>query len=136
MTNILEEMAIISPGVLLLSLAIVAGVDRSKFKSCDQSGFCKRLRSLPEEESSYKLLLDTVHATDYKVEALIENTKNNVRFRMELFGLQDSTFRLKINEAYPIKPRFEVPLALQGEPHLVPLKILSQAGNTLVNMAF
>jgi len=46
------------------------------------------------------------------------NTENGVRFRFQLFALQDETFRMKINEWAPLKPRYEVPYALQGEPVL------------------
>jgi len=114
--------------LVLLSVVLVTSVDRSKFKSCDQSGFCKRCRSQGSGSSSspYQLLTDTVHVTNTKVETLMINTNNNVRFRMELFGLKDNTFRVKINEAYPAKPRFEVPLVLVGEPEQVEIKVLKQ----------
>jgi hypothetical protein len=46
------------------------------------------------------------------------NTQNGARFRFQLFALQDETFRMKINEWAPLKPRYEVQYALQGEPVL------------------
>ena len=38
----------------------------------------------------------------------VTNTDNGKAFVVDLFGFEDRTFRLKINEAAPIKPRYEV----------------------------
>lgn len=38
----------------------IYGVDRNNFKTCDQAGFCKRLRSFKPEKSQYSLNLDSV----------------------------------------------------------------------------
>lgn len=43
-------------GLLLVTLLAISGsfgVDRNNFKTCDQSGFCKRLRGLKPERSQY-----------------------------------------------------------------------------------
>lgn len=49
-------------GLLVAALALggCLGVDRNNFKTCDQSGFCKRLRPFKPEKSQYTLNLDTV----------------------------------------------------------------------------
>lgn len=49
--------------------------------------------------------------------------QNNVQFRLEIFGLQDDTFRFKIREAFPLSQRFEVPEVLVGDPEQVPITI-------------
>lgn len=43
----------------------------------------------------------------------------NVKFIFHLYSLADNTFRMKINELSPLKPRYEVQHALQGEPNYV-----------------
>lgn len=46
--------------VAALSITLCSAVDRNNFKTCDQSGFCKRLRALKPEKSEYTLNLDSV----------------------------------------------------------------------------
>jgi len=81
-------------------------------------------------ESSFKVLPDTIHISVTSLETLVENSQNGVKFKLTLSGQSDNTFRLKINEAYPIKPRFEVPLVLKG-PENAPLKVIAQDTNAV-----
>lgn len=46
--------------VVVFVIGNAVGVDRNNFKTCDQSGFCKRLRPFKPEKSQYTLNLDTV----------------------------------------------------------------------------
>lgn len=46
--------------VFIFATSGVLGVDRNNFKSCDQSGFCKRLRPFKPEKSQYTLNVDSV----------------------------------------------------------------------------
>jgi len=117
---------LLSTLVVLLAPEQATAVDRSKFKSCSQSGFCKRTRATQPGESSYKVLPDTLHLTTTSLETLVENTNNGVKFKLTLRGQADNTFRLHINEAYPLKPRFEVPLVLVSDPVPAPLNVLAQ----------
>jgi len=112
--------------VIFSFLCLVSSVDRSKFKSCDQSGFCKRCRAVQPGESSYEVDVDTIHVTSTKLEALLTNQKNGVKFKLDLVGQADNTFRLKINEAYPLKPRFEVPLVLVSEPEPASINVITK----------
>jgi len=119
--------------LLLLSLlCAVSSVDRSKFKSCDQAGFCKRCRAVQPGESAYEVEVDTVHITSTKLEALVINNKNGVKFKLDLEGQADNTFRLKFNEAYPLKPRFEVPLVLVSQPEVAPVHVVSRDEKSIV----
>lgn len=50
-------------GLLLVAALALSGsyaVDKNNFKTCDQSGFCKRLRGFKPEKSQYTLNLDSV----------------------------------------------------------------------------
>ena len=69
-------------------------------------------------QSQYELHLNTLKVESSSLQADIVNKQNGARFRFQLFALQDGTFRMKINEWSPLKPRFEVPHALIGEPTL------------------
>ena len=46
------------------------------------------------------------------------NTKNNVRFLLQVYGLQHGIFRVKLVEAEPIRQRYEIPIGvtLVAEP--------------------
>lgn len=117
--------------MIFLFAALVAGVDRNKFKTCSQSGFCQRCRGLKGGETPFVLDPATLHLSPTAVESLLVNTHNGVKFKLELFGLVDNTFRIKINEAFPLKPRFEVPLVLVSEPEQAPIRLLSRDANSL-----
>ena len=49
-----------------------------------------------------------------------------MRFRLELIGLKDSSFRFKVREAFPLVPRFEVPYVVNGEPEPQTISIVEQ----------
>lgn len=51
---------LIFPLVAFLAISGSFGVDRNVFKTCEQSGFCNRLRKFKPEKSQYALNLDTV----------------------------------------------------------------------------
>lgn len=46
--------------IVALGLQDGLAVDRNNFKTCDQSGFCKRLRGFKPEKSQYALNVDSV----------------------------------------------------------------------------
>ena len=118
--------------LLLISLCVVQSVDRSKFKSCSQSGFCKRGRLVQPGPSSYEVEDNTLHTTPTSLDTLVINNKNGVKFKLSIIGLTDNTFRLKINEAYPLKPRFEVPLVLVSEPEPTAITVISRDQEKIV----
>ncbi|KAJ9579720.1 hypothetical protein L9F63_004646 [Diploptera punctata] len=112
--------------VELLTVQRSTAVDRNNFKSCQQSSFCRRCRGVQSGESSYELHLNTLKVEPSNIQADIVNTQNDARFHFQLFALQDGTFRMKINEKSPLKPRFEVPFALIGEPALDKLEVVER----------
>lgn len=118
--------------LLLISLYAVQSVDRSKFKSCSQSGFCKRCRAVQPGLSQYEVDEATLHTTHTSLDTLVTNQKNGVKFKLSIIGQADNTFRLKINEAYPLKPRFEVPLVLVTEPDPAAITVISRDSDKIV----
>ena len=105
--------------VSLVFLTSVTSVDRHKFKTCHQASFCRRARAVEPGNSPYLVDMSTVTASSTMVEAVLINEKNNVQFRLEVFGLKDETFRFRLREAFPLAPRFEVPEVLVGDPEQV-----------------
>uniref|UniRef100_A0A671KTP8 Neutral alpha-glucosidase AB n=1 Tax=Sinocyclocheilus anshuiensis TaxID=1608454 RepID=A0A671KTP8_9TELE len=104
--------------VLLIVLLCVSAraVDRSNFKTCEQSAFCKRQKELKPGQSPYRALLDTLELSDSRITLQLINDNNKVRLLLELYRLQGNMTRVKINELKPLKPRYEVPDVLISDP--------------------
>jgi alpha 1,3-glucosidase len=94
----------------------VISVDRQKFKTCHQASFCRRLRAETPGNSPYSVDLSTLTTSATTVEVVVNNDHLGIKFRLEIFGLKDQTFRFKMREAFPIAQRFEVPEVLVGDP--------------------
>uniref|UniRef100_A0A8C7ULH1 Neutral alpha-glucosidase AB n=1 Tax=Oncorhynchus mykiss TaxID=8022 RepID=A0A8C7ULH1_ONCMY len=93
--------------VLSVFLSITQAVDRSNFKTCDQSAFCSRQRAMKPGQSSYTALLET----------------------LELIVME---IGVKINELKPIKPRYEVPDVLITDPPTELMSVLAQDEHRVV----
>ncbi|XP_032524398.2 neutral alpha-glucosidase AB [Danaus plexippus] len=126
--------------LLVVALSIISSlaVDRNNFKTCEQSGFCKRLRPFKSEKSQYALNLDTVmvHGNVLGAEVVTQDNqgeKNNVlwRYTLKLSALVDGTFRVELDESEPLYPRYRTQLALDGEPKEDSLKLISNEGGKL-----
>ncbi|KAJ8308812.1 hypothetical protein KUTeg_013686 [Tegillarca granosa] len=63
----------------------------------------KRHRSMTAGQSPYIVLMDSIKINPSSIELHIVNTENNVRLLLQLYGLEQNTARLKINELDPIK---------------------------------
>uniref|UniRef100_A0A131YGM4 Glucosidase II subunit alpha n=1 Tax=Rhipicephalus appendiculatus TaxID=34631 RepID=A0A131YGM4_RHIAP len=99
--------------VLFVVLGHVSLVDRSNFKSCNDSGFCKRNRNTKPGESPYNVELSTVKSTSSsRVEADVINSKNGVVLRLELIALEEGVLRMRLNEKQSAVARFEPKEAL------------------------
>ena len=69
---------------------------------------------------------ETVTVSAASVEAVLVNADNDVRFRMDIAGVRDETFRVRVREAYPKVPRFEVPHVLDGDPEPTPVEVVDR----------
>uniref|UniRef100_A0A8W8IBF8 Neutral alpha-glucosidase AB n=1 Tax=Magallana gigas TaxID=29159 RepID=A0A8W8IBF8_MAGGI len=117
----------------LLLIVQVHSVNRDNFKTCDQSGFCKRHRSMQPGNSPYIVLMDSLKISSSQISVQLLNTKTNVRLVLDLYGLQGNTARVKINELEPLKPRYEIPVGdvLIGEPKQQDLKVLDKGAGSI-----
>ncbi|XP_071162739.1 neutral alpha-glucosidase AB-like isoform X2 [Mytilus edulis] len=118
---------------LILLIQSSVAVNRDNFKTCQQSGFCKRHRAMTPGQSAYEVITETVNVQSTSVNLQLLNTVTNVKLTLELSGLERSTARIKINEVEPIKQRYEIPIGdvLVEEPKRQGLKKLEQTSQSL-----
>lgn len=128
--------------LLFLTINGCLAVDRNNFKTCEQSGFCKRLRPLKPEKSQYSLNIDSVivHGNSLSAEVVTvdsDGEKKNIlwHYALRLSAIADGTFRVEIDEADPLYPRYRTQLALNSEPKEDGLKLVSNENGkiTLIN---
>ncbi|GAB6021663.1 hypothetical protein CHUAL_004245 [Chamberlinius hualienensis] len=113
-------------------LPFIITVDRTNFKTCDQSGFCKRNRNT--KPNQFDLLMNSLKILSNSVECELLNTETNVHYKLFLYGLRDSTFRLKIEELKPLRPRFQPLIALINIPVAETIEVVNRdaAGFTVI----
>uniref|UniRef100_A0ABM5F4K0 Neutral alpha-glucosidase AB isoform X1 n=1 Tax=Pogona vitticeps TaxID=103695 RepID=A0ABM5F4K0_9SAUR len=116
---------------LALCLAAVSAVDRSNFKTCDQSAFCKRQRNMKPGSSPYRALLDSLQLNQDSMKIQIINEANKVPLLLEVYGLKGNMTRIRINELNPLKPRYEVPDVLIQDPPATRLSVTGRDDNSV-----
>ena len=82
--------------------------------------------SFSDTPSPFKVDTETVTVSAASVEAVLVNADNDVRFRMDIAGVRDETFRVRVREAFPKVPRFEVPHVLDGDPEQAQVEVVDR----------
>ncbi|XP_064593080.1 neutral alpha-glucosidase AB isoform X1 [Zonotrichia leucophrys gambelii] len=90
-------------------------VDRGNFKTCEQSGFCRRQRRIQPGHSPYRALLESLELGPDVARMRLVNEVTQVPLLLELWGLSGNITRLRIQELNPLRPRYQVPDVLLGE---------------------
>ncbi|XP_042296169.1 neutral alpha-glucosidase AB isoform X2 [Sceloporus undulatus] len=116
---------------LTLFLTVISAVDRSNFKTCDQSAFCKRQRNVKARSSPYRALLDSLQLSQDSLKIQLVNEINKVPLLLELYGLKGNMTRIRINELNPLKPRYEVPDVLVQDPPTTRLSVTGRDDNSV-----
>jgi len=102
--------------VLCVRLQLVDSVDKSNFKTCEQSSFCRRHRDQKESENKWTLATDSVSSTEdgYAIEANLKEEISGVLLHLKLTSaLEDgSVLRVHINEQNAERGRYEATDAL------------------------
>ncbi|XP_064827843.1 neutral alpha-glucosidase AB-like isoform X1 [Oncorhynchus masou masou] len=132
MASFIERICLYRVLVLSVFLSITQAVDRSNFKTCDQSAFCSRQRAMKPGQSSYTALLETLELSDSHLTVQLLNNNNKVLLLLELYRLQGNMTRVKINELKPIKPRYEVPDVLITDPPTELMSVVAQDEHRVV----
>ncbi|XP_052638158.1 neutral alpha-glucosidase C isoform X3 [Harpia harpyja] len=91
-------------------------VDKSTFKECNQIAFYRRQKLLRPGKSLYRALLDSVTSSDENVKFQIIHEEHKVLLQVEICEIEGNIFRLKIDEASPLRARYKVPDVLIKEP--------------------
>ncbi|XP_054997011.1 neutral alpha-glucosidase AB isoform X2 [Sorex araneus] len=112
-------------------LGITLAVDRSNFKTCEESSFCKRQRSIRPGLSPYRALLDSLQLGPDGLTVHIINDITKVLLILELQGLQKNMTRIRIDELEPRRPRYRVPDVLVAEPPTARLSISGRDDNSV-----
>ncbi|KAF6038681.1 hypothetical protein EB796_003010 [Bugula neritina] len=95
---------------VLLFVNPALAVDRNNFKTCDESGFCKRQRAYTAPATPhYHLVADSLVVSSDSAQFDVKNTKYDILFVVKLTGYSNGIVRVHMNEKSPIKPRYEVP---------------------------
>ncbi|XP_071275704.1 neutral alpha-glucosidase AB isoform X2 [Agelaius tricolor] len=106
-------------------------VDRGNFKTCEQSGFCRRQRRIQPGNSPYRALLESLELGPDVARMRLVNEVTQVPLLLELWGLSGNVTRLRIQELNPLRPRYQVPDVLLGEPPAERLEVTGRDEGTL-----
>jgi len=127
LNNFIVKQSLKTLFLALILVQLAQCVDRGAFKTCSQSGFCKRQRDYKPEASPYSLLADSTGIlNDDTFTANVINSEENVLFKLELSYLTDNSLRFRLNELNPLKQRYEAPEALVGEPKKTKINIVKK----------
>ncbi|XP_015773777.1 PREDICTED: neutral alpha-glucosidase AB-like, partial [Acropora digitifera] len=83
-------------------------------------------RAIQPGESPYSVLKDSIVFSDSSIDVNILNTKRNVTLKLKVQTLKKNSVRFSINEANPIRERYQVKDVLVQEPETVSYQILKQ----------
>jgi hypothetical protein len=115
-------------------LGVVQAVDRSKFKTCSQSSFCRRHRDLPKVKGAVAYTIDqsSLVLSGGEVSATITESRSNVQLTLRLIRYENNIVRVKIVEKNPLRPRYEVKDSiLENQIKTVPFQSVDQATGTV-----
>ncbi|XP_008060643.1 neutral alpha-glucosidase AB isoform X2 [Carlito syrichta] len=112
-------------------LGITLAVDRSNFKTCEESSFCKRQRSIRPGLSPYRALLDSLQLGPDSLTVHLLHEVTKVLLVLELQGLQENMTRIRIDELEPRRPRYRVPDVLVADPPTARLSVSGQDDNSV-----
>ncbi|XP_011184104.1 neutral alpha-glucosidase AB isoform X2 [Zeugodacus cucurbitae] len=112
--------------IFLLILCVfeyAVSVDHTKFKTCEQSSFCRRCRNVKPNNSKFALLPGTLNIYADSVTAELQHKINKHVFTLKIEALEDNTFRLLVDEKTPLKSRYRVTDALKSAPKPGSIKV-------------
>lgn len=83
-------------------------VDRSNFKTCDESSFCKRHRKPLTPHPAYIGLPETIIFEDLSFVLHLENVVTKKKLKLSVTSYGDSRIGVNLDEIEPIRQRFKV----------------------------
>uniref|UniRef100_A0A2M4BCF3 Glucosidase II subunit alpha n=2 Tax=Anopheles marajoara TaxID=58244 RepID=A0A2M4BCF3_9DIPT len=128
----------IAPLFLVLCLTIVGlsvAVDRNNFKTCEQSSFCRRLRSLEEQTSDFVALPQTLQQFKQYITLNLQHQKTQHEYQLKLACLlTGNSFHFQVDEREPLSARYRVTDSLVQPPQYGPTTVEGSSG-TLIMVA-
>ena len=113
--------------VVVVFLFVVGAlcVDRSNFRTCEESSFCKRQRNYWPLAPKYVVDGDKLRVNANAVKFQVIDTESQKRLNASLTYHPENVFRLDVDEAEPIRPRFRGRIgdALPQEPQMLPVTV-------------
>ncbi|XP_078458377.1 neutral alpha-glucosidase AB isoform X3 [Lampetra planeri] len=86
------------------------------FKTWQDSAFCRRQRALEQGVCPYRVDIGRRILTDKNALFPLLHQGNESELGLEVSSLRDGVVRVRINETRPLRPRYQVPDVLLGEP--------------------
>ncbi|XP_031633409.1 neutral alpha-glucosidase AB-like [Contarinia nasturtii] len=113
-------------GILFVAalLGDVLTVNRSIYKTCNQSSFCRRCRKVTPNRSPYELVPASLKTDTDSIQIDLVNKNNGHIFVLTLEGVQGDVFHVTIDEKLPIKRRYRVTDALKGPIKLDTINVI------------
>ncbi|KAL6035824.1 hypothetical protein STEG23_005221, partial [Scotinomys teguina] len=102
-------------------------VDKTIFKDCSKIAFYRRQKQQLSKKTTYQALLGPVTTEQDSTRFQIISEATRTPLLAEVYGIEKSIFRLKINEETPLKPRYEVPDVITSKLGTVSLGPLLQS---------
>lgn len=104
------------------------GVDKSKFKNCEQSSFCQRHRNHQPFEQDWSLDLNSLHLNGLNGVATLVDLKNpQAKLELVLSMTENGAVRMKIDQLNPTRRRFEPRDALSPDLRFSQVKLDEQS---------
>ena len=104
----------------LLFFIFVFSVDRSKFKKCDQSGFCKRNREA-NNEGRIELIENSLRMDGNALVGRLVSSRSDYQGKTLIFRfnvLKSGILRLQMDEENIVKERYRVPGVLLEQENI------------------
>ena len=128
-TNIFVSLSLL----LIMSSTLLpstSGVDRSKFKNCEQSSFCQRNRNHKPFEQKWTLDMSSVKQDGLDIIGhLVDSNNPSVVLNMILSITRKGAIRMKIDQLNPTRQRYEAREALNPSLGFVKLNVESRAAD-------
>ncbi|KFD54232.1 hypothetical protein M513_05009, partial [Trichuris suis] len=105
--------------LLLLSFAITLcmGVDRSNFKKCSQSSFCRRQKQFNPGTSPYNVLPTSASVKGSTFTAKVVDQRDSGQLTLRVINIPGGVARLILEEENPIRERYRPLHALTQQPN-------------------
>ncbi|OQR78940.1 neutral alpha-glucosidase AB-like [Tropilaelaps mercedesae] len=114
---------------------VASAVDRNNFKTCDQSGFCRRNRRLQPGQSPFIALIASAEQKDVShIELNVLNSHNQQAFLLRLEAIEGGSLRMTIDEKNSPVRRYIPVAALRPNIKTIPLTLRSKTENRLEAM--